>query len=81
MVLSETVALLCSAVEPCCCSLRLCVAAQVFSTDRHPNSLGPCPDDPLDAGEEWTPFDFTMSRFLHGTRERGREALTVSDEL
>uniref|UniRef100_A0A383WFV0 Protein ENHANCED DISEASE RESISTANCE 2 C-terminal domain-containing protein n=1 Tax=Tetradesmus obliquus TaxID=3088 RepID=A0A383WFV0_TETOB len=41
----------------------------VFSTDRHPNSLGPCPDDPLDAGEEWTPFDFTMSRFLHGTDE------------
>lgn len=41
----------------------------VFSTDKHPNSLGPCPDDPLDAGEEWTPFDFTMSRFLHGSDE------------
>jgi len=24
----------------------------VFSTDKHPNSLGPCPDDPLDAGKE-----------------------------
>lgn len=40
----------------CCCfwSWR-CVAAaacQVFSTDKHPNSLGPCPDDPLDAGKE-----------------------------
>jgi hypothetical protein len=30
---------------------RRCVCRlQVFSTDRHPNSLGPCPDDPLDAG-------------------------------
>jgi hypothetical protein len=49
-----------------------CCCAQVYSTDRHPNSLGPCPDDPLDAGEEWTPFDFTMSRFLHGTGGHGR---------
>lgn len=49
---------------------------QVFSSDRHPHSLGPCPDDPLDAGDEWTPFDFTMSRFLHGTGEQlGRTAL------
>jgi hypothetical protein len=30
--------------------LMLRAAPQVFSTDRHPNSLGPCPDDPLDAG-------------------------------
>lgn len=33
------------------CLLLVCVPLQVFSTDRHPNSIGPCPDDPLDAGE------------------------------
>jgi hypothetical protein len=40
-----------------------------FGAPAHPNSLGACPDDPLDAGPEWTPFDFTLSRFLHATGE------------
>lgn len=39
----------------------------VFGAPTHPSSLGACPDDPLDAGPEWTPFDFTLSRFLHST--------------
>jgi hypothetical protein len=42
-----------------------------FGAPSHPNSLGACPDDPLDAGPEWTPFDFTLSRFLHATGARG----------
>ncbi|GBF92229.1 hypothetical protein Rsub_05311 [Raphidocelis subcapitata] len=42
-----------------------------FGAPSHPSALGACPDDPLDAGPEWTPFDFALSRFLHaGDYER-----------
>jgi hypothetical protein len=63
-----------SGLYPLCAPRVSC--RQVFATDRHPAALGPCPDDPSDAGEEWTPFDLTMSRFLHGTgEERGWQGL------
>jgi hypothetical protein len=32
----------------------------VFGAQRHPDSLGPPPDDPEDS--EWTPFDFLIYR-------------------
>lgn len=41
----------------------------VFGAPSHPSALGACPDDPLDAGPEWSPFDFTLSRFLHASGE------------
>ena len=43
-----------------------------FAAPQHPSALGACPDDPLDAGPEWTPFDFALSRFLHATGEDER---------
>jgi hypothetical protein len=36
----------------------------VFSTDHHPDTLGPAPEDP-DEGE-WQPFDYAMSRWVGG---------------
>jgi hypothetical protein len=61
----------------CCCP----ALHQVFATDKHPNSLGPCPDDPLDAGEDWTSFDFTMARFLHATGEGRMESNVAAHGL
>jgi hypothetical protein len=48
-----------------------------FGAPSHPSSLGACPDDPLDAGPEWTPFDFTLSRFLHATGEGSGDGLNI----
>eukprot|EP00775_Hariotina_reticulata_P012050 gene12050-12192_t len=42
----------------------------VFGSDSHPDALGPPPDDPEET--DWEPFDFLMSRFIHGDDDERR---------